>query len=289
MAIILVLTASYMVAEVVGGLMSGSLALLADAGHMLSDAAAIGLALFAMWMADRPATAQRTYGYQRTEILAALVNGSALLAIAGYIIFEAIERFRHPPVVQAKLMMAVAAGGLLMNIVALLVLSRDRHQSLNTRGAWLHVISDALGSVGAIASGALIWAFGWAWADPLASVIIAVLVVHSAWALLKETVAVLMETAPAHIDVDELRQALIADDEVEAVHDLHVWTITSGLVCLSAHVVTHASGDDAQRVLARLTGLANDDFHIGHVTIQLEHESYEHACHPCAPPSATAA
>ena len=281
MAIALALTAAYMFAEVIGGIASGSLALLADAGHMLSDAVALGLALFAMWIAQRPATKHRTYGFHRTEILAALINGGALVAVSGYIFIEAFLRFRTPAPVQGRLMMMIAAGGLVMNLASLAALSGGRSDSLNVRGAWLHVVTDALGSVGAMGSAALIWAFGWTWADPLASVIIGALVIHSAWALLKETVAVLMEHAPGHVDVDQLRDAMAAHDRVEGVHDLHVWTITSGLVCLSAHVVTRANGDEQQLTLAGLTRLVRDKFGIHHVTIQMEHAAYDESCAGC--------
>lgn len=243
LALTLALTSSYMVAEVVGGIMSGSLALLADAGHMASDAAALALALFAMWIAQRPSTAQRTFGYRRTEILAALANGTALMAVALGILFEAYERFEDPPEVRGGLMLAVAAGGLAVNVAALFILHGSRRDSLNVRGAFLHVASDALGSVGAMASGTLIMLYGWRWADPAASAIIALLVIHSAWALLKETVAVLMEAAPDNIDVNAMRQAMRDTELVLAVHDLHVWTITSDQVCMSAHAVTEAGAD----------------------------------------------
>src|SRR5690606_26250496 len=227
----------YMVAEVIGGLLTNSLALLADAGHMLSDAAALALSLFAIWIAQKPATPKHTYGYYRTEILAALVNGATLVAIAIFIFVEAFQRFGEPPEVQGPLMMGVATGGLLINLLGLWILNSGRGESLNVQGAWLHVLTDALGSVGAMTAGGLIWAFGWQWADPVASVTIAMLVVYSAWALLKETVAVLMEGAPGHIGVDEVRGAVRGVPGVQAVHDLHVWTITSGMVAMSGHVV----------------------------------------------------
>ncbi len=282
MTFALVLTATYMVAEVIGGIASGSLALLADAGHMLSDACALGLALFAMWIAGRPAAKHRTYGFHRTEILAALANGAALVAVSGWIFVEAYQRFRDPAPVRSRLMLAIAAGGLVMNLVSLAVLSAGRSESLNMRGAWLHVLTDALGSVGAMGSAALIWGFGWTWADPVASVLIGLLVVHSAWALLKETVAVLMEHAPGHVDVDQLRDAMAAHERVDGVHDLHVWTITSGLVCLSAHVLTRASGAEQQSILTGLTRLVRERFGIHHVTIQIEHAAYnDDGCAGC--------
>ena len=286
LALTLVLTLAYMVAEVVGGLLSGSLALLADAGHMLSDAAALGLALFAMWIAQRPPSARATYGYHRTEILAALANGAALLAVAGYVLYEAYARILNPPEVRGGLMLAVAIGGLAVNLSALLILRGDHGDSLNVRGAWLHVMSDALGSVGAIISGALIVGFGWTWADAVASLVIALLVVHSAWALLKETVAVLMESAPGHVDVDDVRNAIRTARDVRGVHDLHVWTLTSDKVCMSAHVVM-GRGASAQRTLHAVTELVRVRFGIHHCTIQIEDEAFaEHHCDDCEGASA---
>lgn len=262
-----------MLAEVIGGLLTGSLALLADAGHMLSDVASLGLSLFAMWIARRPGPPQRTYGYYRAEILAALVNGSALVVVAIFIFKEACERFTDPPPVAGAAMLAIAAGGLGVNLAGLWILHEHREAGLNVRGAWLHVLSDALGSVGAMTAGVLIWAFGWMWADPLISVVIAGLVVYSAWRLLAETVAVLMEAAPRGIDVDEVREAMSAVPGVLEVHDLHVWTITSGLESLSAHVVASEAADDHQ-VLSALRRMLHDRFGIHHITIQIEPEDF---------------
>lgn len=269
------LVALYMIAEVIGGVLTNSLALLADAGHMLSDAASLALALFAMWIAQRPPTSERTYGYYRAEILAALFNGATLVAISVYIFYEAYQRFTEPPEVLGPLMMAVAGGGLLINLVSLWLLHAGRSENLNMRGAWLHVLGDTLGSVGAISAGALIWAFGWTWADPLVSAIIAMLILFSAWNLLKESVAVLMEGAPGHIDVDEVRDAIRGVDGVLAVHDLHVWTISSGLVALSAHVDVD-SLDGYSEMLGHLRHMLGHEFGIGHTTIQIEPAGYEH-------------
>jgi cobalt-zinc-cadmium efflux system protein len=269
LSIVLVVMAIYMVAEAIGGFLTGSLALLADSGHMLSDVAALLLSLFAIWAAERPARAGRTFGYHRLEILAALANGAILLAISILISVEAIQRFRTPEPVLGGWMLAIAIGGLLANAVGLWLLHAQRHHGLNARAAWLHIMSDALGSVGTIVSAALILAFGWQWADPIASLVIAVLVIHSSWALLKETVAVLMEHAPRHIDVDAVRQAMSALDGVHEVGDLHVWTITSGLESLSAHVCV----DDASRqreFLRAARPMLADRFGIEHVTIQIE-------------------
>lgn len=271
--LVLGLVVFYMIAEVIGGLLTNSLALLADAGHMLSDGAALGLSLFAMWVAQKPATASHTYGYYRTEILAALVNGATLVAISVFVFIEAYQRLGEPPEVQGALMMAVAVGGLVINLAGLKILHGGKTESLNMHGAWLHVLTDALGSMGAIVAGGLIWLFGWYWADPAASVIIALLVLYSAWALLRETVAVLMEGAPGHLDVDDIRGAIWSLEGVESVHDLHVWTITSGMVALSAHVTTcDDTGDGA--LLSRIRGVLHDRFGIDHITIQVEPEDF---------------
>jgi cobalt-zinc-cadmium efflux system protein len=269
LSITLALVSLYMVAELIGGWLSNSLALLADAGHMFADAAALGLALFAIWMAQKPATAERTFGYYRAEILAALLNGTALMVISIFILVEAWRRLRQPPEVDAPLMIAVATGGLVINLVGLWVLSRRRSDSLNLRGAWLHVLSDALGSLQAVLAGALILWLGWHWVDPVASALIALLVAYSAWSLLRDSVAVLMEGSPAHIDVAEVRAALCATPRVIDVHDLHIWTITSGLDSLSAHVIVDAEAPED--LLPVLQQTLHSHFGIDHVTIQLEH------------------
>ena len=258
----------YAGAEVVGGILSGSLALLADAGHMLSDAASLGLALFAMWIARRPRTPGHTYGFHRAEILAALVNGVTLIVIAVFIVREAWQRLQSPPEVAGPLLMAVAAGGLLVNGAGLALLHGGREHSLNLRGAWLHVLTDALGSLQAIAAGALIWAFQWHWADPVASVLIALLVIWSAWSLLRESVDVLLEATPPHLDVMEIRSALQSAAGVDDVHHLHVWTITSGFVALSAHVVPVRT--PPPNLLWQLQQLLADRFGIEHATLQIE-------------------
>lgn len=274
LALTLGLVALYMVAEVVGGLLSGSLALLADAGHMLSDAAALALSLFAIWIAQRPPTPRKTWGYYRIEILAALANGAALVALSVFILVEAVERFRQPGEVRAPLMMAVAAGGLLVNLISLQILSGGKNDNLNIRGAWLHVLTDALGSVQAIVAGGLIWAYGWTWADPVASVLIALLVIYSAWDLLRETVGVLMEGTPRHIDVDEVRDCLICLPGVLAVHDLHIWTITSGMESLSVHVVVD-EGQSYSAALTEVRAILHRRFGIDHMTVQIEPVAFE--------------
>jgi cobalt-zinc-cadmium efflux system protein len=276
LAAVLVLAAAYMLAEVAGGLWTGSLALLADAGHMLADVAALALSLFAAWLARRPPGPGRTFGYLRAEILAALVNGSVLVAVAVGVGIEAVERLRAPTAVAAGPMLAIAAGGLGVNALGLLLLHESRDASLNLRGAWLHLLSDALGSAAAIAGGLAIWAFGWLIADPLASLAIAALVVRSAWSLLRETVAVLMEGAPGHIDVDRVRESIRGLRGVASVHDLHIWTITSGMVALSCHVCSDESEPPA-RLLRAIQQRLREEFGIAHSTVQVEPRDFEEA------------
>lgn len=265
----LVLTSVYLFAEGIGGWWTGSLSLLADAGHMLTDAASLALALFASWLAGRPPNARRTFGYHRAEILAALVNGATLLAACIGIVVEAVERFRAPQPVFAPGMLAIACGGLVVNVLAITVLHSGRGESLNLRGAWLHVVGDALGSVGAILAAMLVWAFGWLWADPAASILIAVLILLSSGRLLAEAVGVLMESAPRGIDVDLVQAAIAATPGVAGLHDLHVWSITTSRVCLSVHVIA-ASGEDPTAILRRVTTTLAERFGIDHTTIQVE-------------------
>jgi cobalt-zinc-cadmium efflux system protein len=250
----LALVLVYMGVEVVGGLLAGSLALIADAGHMFSDAGALGLTLFAMWFARRPLTTQRTYGFYRAEILAALVNGATLVVVAIYIFIEAFDRIRTPPEVQGGLMLAVACGGLLVNAAGLWILRTEDDPNLNMRGAWLHVLTDALGSLQAIVAGALIWAYGWHWVDPLASVLIGLLVIYSSWSLVRQSVASLLELP-----------------HVSNVHDLHVWTITSGFVALSAHV-TCPGGNNHDSLLRAARTMLAERFRIRHTTIQVDRD-----------------
>jgi len=277
LAVILLLTSAYMVAEIVGGLATNSLALLADAGHMFSDVTALGLSVFAIWIAERPPTPKWTYGFYRTEILAALVNGAALVAVSIYVFIEAYRRLLEPPAVMGALMMAVAVGGLLINLAGLWILHSGRKDSLNVHGAWLHILTDALGSVGAVLAGGLIWAFGWNWCDPAISALIGLLVIYSAWRLVAESVAVLMEGAPKGIDVDEVRQVMLETPGVTSMHDLHVWTITSALDSLSAHVVAD-DGQPLAELLLRLRRSLRERFGISHTTIQIEPTDF--ADHP---------
>ena len=282
LSVVLVLTAVYMVAEVLGGWWTGSLALLADAGHMLADVAALALALMAVWFGARPATSSKTFGYHRLEILAALINGVALVLISLFIFYEAYHRWAAPPEVKSTQMILVASGGLLINIVCAWVLHGDRKDDLNVRGAWLHVVGDALGSVGAILAGALMSIYGWYTADPLFSVLIGLLVVWSSWHLIRESTNVLLEGTPAHINLAAVEDAILETDGVENVHDLHIWTITSGREALSAHVI-HAYSTSQPELLKELRTKLHDRFGVDHLTIQMETPDFEdetfHFCH----------
>jgi cobalt-zinc-cadmium efflux system protein len=269
LAATLVLTLGYMLAEIVGGYLADSLSLLADAGHMFSDAAALGLSFFAAWISRRPPTPQHSYGYYRAEILAALANGATLIAISIMIFIEAFHRLSAPPEVAGGLLAAVAAGGLAVNILGLAILHAGKDESLNMRGAWLHLISDALGSVAALSAGGLVWAFGWEWADPVASVVIGILVIVSSWNLLKQAIAILMESTPGHLDVDAVRGAMMSAPGIGEVHDLHIWTITSGMDSLSAHVVL-LPGFENHAALEALRRVLHDEFAIDHITIQID-------------------
>ncbi|MFL5382024.1 MAG: cation diffusion facilitator family transporter [Longimicrobiaceae bacterium] len=277
LSLTLALQAAYLVAEVVGGLAANSLALLADAGHMLSDVAALALSLFAVWIAQKPATGRRTFGYYRTEILAALANAATLIAISIYIFYEAFQRLRAPEPVVGALVVWIAIGGLLVNGIGAALLHGGREHSLNIRGAWLHLMTDAAGNVGVIVGGVLIWAWGLAWADPVVSILIGVLVIWSSWGLLKDSVGVLLEGAPAHVDVGAVRAAVLEVEGVEEVHDLHVWTIASGIEALSCHVVV--GGRDERRasgeILADVHKLLHERFGLHHLTVQIEPRGFK--------------
>ncbi len=271
-----------MLAEVVGGWMSNSLALLADAGHMFSDAAALTVSLGAIWAASLPPTTGRTFGFQRAEVLAAAVNAGALVVIACFVVVEALGRLSAPPEVDAPTALLVATGGLLVNLAALRLLHGDHDHDLNVRGAWLHVLGDTLGSVGAIASALAIWTMGWRWADPAASLLIAALIVSSGVVLLGQAVHVLMEGTPSHLDVDEVRRAMHAVEGVREVHDLHIWTITSGMHSLTGHVVTE-DGAATQTVLRDVREVLSRRFELEHTTIQVEAPGFRACREHCEP------
>lgn len=270
-----------MVAEAVGGWLTNSLALLADAGHMLTDVAAMALTLAAIWFAGRPATDRKTYGYYRLEILAAFVNGIALVLISIFVVYEAFERLSSPPVIRGFELMLIAIGGLMINLICAGLLHGGHRHDLNLRGAWLHVIGDALGSVTAIVAGILIVSFGWVWADAVCSVLISLIIVYSAWNLIKESVNVLLEGTPSHINLKAVEESIRSTRDVADVHDLHVWTITSGMDALSVHII-HSQQVPQKELLRTLRKKLHDEFGIDHLTIQLETlESEESQAHPC--------
>jgi len=263
------ITVAFLVAEVVGGVLTNSLALLADAGHMLSDAAALGLGMFAIWMALRPATATRTYGFHRVEVLAALANGALLVAVAAFIFWQASQRLQEPPEVRSLPMLLVAIAGLGANVAGGSLLFRHSKESLNVRAAFLHLLADALGSAGAVAAGIVMLTTGWFLADPIVSVFIGVLVLISAWQLLRESLWVLLEAVPPHMDAGQIEAALKEAGGVEGVHDLHIWTVTSGFVALTCHTELNANCD-IQKVIGALCQMLHERYGIQHVTIQPE-------------------
>ncbi len=286
---VLGLTFIYAIAEVVGGVWTGSLALLADAGHMFTDVASLALALGALWMAQRPATVRHTYAYGRVEILAALLNGLFMWAIVAWIGYEAVERLRAVPAIRTGPMLAVATGGLVVNAVAYAILHRGAdvgERSLNLRGAGLHILGDMLGSIGAMTAAIVIELTGWAAADPLASLLIGVLILFSSWRIVRDAIHILLEGTPHGLDVEDLIASMREADGVAGVHDLHVWTITSGYPALSAHVVCdHNVARDM--LLARLNRLLRERYGITHTTIQLESETPADHARPMARPIQT--
>jgi cobalt-zinc-cadmium efflux system protein len=268
----LAVSALLCIVEIVGGFLTNSLGLLSDAAHMFTDVAALALSLFALWICARPASETKTFGYYRAEILAALVNGVVLWVIVAVIVLEAWERFLDPPVVAGWGMAVIAALGLGVNVFVAARLHRHRQGSLNLRGAYLHVLSDLLGSVGALLAAAIILVTGWNGADAVVSVLIAALILYSSWQLVREAVDVLMEAVPAHVDLERLERALREVAGVAEVHDLHVWTLTTGRYALSAHAVAAGTVHD-DGILAAMTTVCARDFGIEHVTIQIEHEN----------------
>ena len=270
---------AFMLVEVAGGFATNSLALLSDAGHMLSDAAALGLSLFAFKFGERKGNLQKTFGYRRIEILAATINALALVAIAVLIVIEAARRFQNPPEVATAGMLVISTLGLAVNIVVALYMLRggDVRKNVNMRGAYLHVLGDALGSVGAIAAALAMMCFGWGWADAAASVLVAALIVKSGWSVLKESLNILMEGSPKGVSLDALVAQISGVDGVLSVHDLHVWSITSGANALTAHIVVSGelSVREAERIMAEIS---HEMEHLGitHTTLQLE--SSENEC-----------
>lgn len=272
----LALSAAYCAAELVGGILTNSLALQSDAAHMFTDVIALGLALFGVWVAGRPASDSKTFGYYRAEILIALVNGVVLWLVVVFVLWEAWQRLLAPPAVRGEGVLLIAVMGLVINVVAARLLSDAATDSLSVRGALLHVTSDLLGSVGVLVSGVVIVFTGWMAVDALASVAIATLILFSSWTLIRDAVDVLMEAVPRHIDLDELRRTLEDVPGALEVHDLHVWSLTTGRYALSAHTVVE-DGAASDRVLADMTERLADRFDILHVTIQLEIRNRRHA------------
>jgi cobalt-zinc-cadmium efflux system protein len=270
LATALAITATYTVAEIIGGLITGSLALLADAGHMLSDNFSLGLALFAFWLSAKPPTPERSFGFKRAEILAALINGVMLVAISIWIFYEAYHRFQDPPEILGGWMMAVAVIGLFVNVAAALVLSRSGGESLNLQGALRHVLADLAGSAGVIAAALIIVLTGWLYADPIISVLIGFLVLVSSWKLLRDSVSILLEQSPLGMDANEVGRKMVSVEGVEEVHDLHIWEITSDFPALAAHVLVgndqdcHERRREIEKVLYR-------EFGIEHTTLQIDH------------------
>ena len=258
-----------MLVEAVGGWLTNSLALIADAGHMLTDVAALSLTLGAIWFGARPATAKKTFGYYRLEILAAFVNGIALVLLSIWVIYEAVQRWQSPPAIDGTRLTFIAAGGLVINIIAAKLLHSGHKHDLNMRGAWLHVMGDLLGSVTAIVAGILIIAFGWLWADPLCSVLISLIIIFGSWRLIMESVNVLLEGTPTHINLSAVEGTILDTDGVDGVHDLHVWTISSGIEALSAHI-SHDESVAHSELLVKVRERLHERFGIDHLTIQME-------------------
>lgn len=262
-----------MIAEVIGGYLANSLALLSDAGHMFSDVAALALSWLAITFSARPATVRKTYGFHRLEILAALINGITLIALAIFIIYEAYRRFQAQAEVQGQVLMAISLGGLAVNLISVWLLSRSRHENLNVRGAFLHVVGDLLGSLAAIAAGGLIIWKRWYWADPLFSVAISGLIVFNSWRLVAEAVNILLEGTPSHINATAVEQALRGVEGVKGIHDLHIWTITSGRYAVTAHVVVQ-DPRESKRILREMQSLLATRFELTHSTIQIEDPTF---------------
>jgi len=277
----LTITAIFFVVELIGGILTNSLALLSDAGHMFTDVLALGMSVFAMWLARRPPTKSHTFGYHRFEIFAAFLNGLTLAGISVYIFFEAYHRFLDPPDVAGLPMMVIAVFGLFVNIASGYILHQSKDDSLNVKGAYLHVLGDALGSIGAILAGVIMWTTGWMYADPLFSVIIGILIVVSSWRLLQDTFHVLMQGTPPDIEPEEVQEAIAGIDCVVGVHDLHIWTLTSGINAMTVHVnvdesVSQKLHDD---IIRNIRELALEMFSIQHTTVQLElDDNGDHQC-----------
>lgn len=269
----LVINLIFLVVEVIGGILTNSLALLADAGHMLTDVGALALAIFVAHLARKPATPGRTYGLLRAEVLGAFVNGATLVIIVGFILWEAWERLGSRQTVDGPVMILIAVLGLLANVVSAFILAKGREENVNLKGAFLHMIADALGSVGAIIAGLVIWTTGWIPIDTIASVVIGILILWSSWGFLKQTINILLEATPENIDYLDVKNSLEKMEHIDTVHDLHIWTITSGVPVLSAHIKLStccANTDHWQNCLGDAQNLIKEKFGIEHTTLQIE-------------------
>jgi cobalt-zinc-cadmium efflux system protein len=278
----LALTCGVTVVEVIGGLWAGSLALIADAAHMLTDAAGLALALFAIRFAARPATPQKTYGYLRAEILSALVNAIVLLLLSGYILYEAYQRVVSPPEILTTPMLIVAVVGLVANFASMRLLASGAEESINVKGAYFEVFSDMLGSLGVIIAALIVMLTGWTLADPIVAAAIGLFIVPRTWTLLKQATHILLEGTPAEMDLELLKSRLMTIDGVVAVHDLHVWTITSGFDSMTGHVVVRDMSQ-CRRILSEARALLMREFNLSHVTLQIEDEDFwqnEKSLHP---------
>jgi cobalt-zinc-cadmium efflux system protein len=269
---VLAITGSFMIIEAVGGWLTGSLSLVADAGHMLGDVAALALAVFAMWLSSKPANSSRTFGYHRSEILAALANSVMLVLISIFVFGEAISRFSNPPEVQSVPMLIVATAGLVVNLISMRLLTDGAEKSLNAKAAYLEVFSDMIASAGVIVASIIMITTKWYLADPLLSALLSIFILWRTWGLLKESIDILMENAPGHVNLSELTAAMAAVPGVVAVHDLHVWTITSGMIAMSGHVAIQENADP-EPILDQLKDLLEHEYEINHTTIQLEREN----------------
>jgi cobalt-zinc-cadmium efflux system protein len=269
--ITMVIVAGVMIAEIIGGFISPSLALISDAGHMMVDALALGLSLFAVYMAKRPSTLTRTFGYHRVEIMAALANGSILVLVAAFIFFESYQRFQEPSDVQTPIMLLTACIGLLANVAGILLLRRGSHASLNIRGAFWHVLGDTISSVGVITAAIIIMVTGWEYADPVVAIVIGVIILWGAVRLVRDSVDILMESVPKHIKVEEVVDSIRHIPGVQDIHDIHVWTITSGIIALSAHLmIEDQMVSHSTEVRSQVNHMLEEKYSITHTTLQLE-------------------
>jgi cobalt-zinc-cadmium efflux system protein len=263
------LTSAFMVVEFIGGLLTNSLALMADAGHMLTDAAALVLSAFALWFSTRPATEAKTYGFYRVEILSALVNGIGLGTISMIIFYNAYQRLSNPPEVRTQLMLIIAIAGFFVNLFGAWLLHKVHDSNLNLKGAFLHIVGDAISSVGAILAGILMWLGNWYWADPMASILVGLLILYNAWGLVRDSVDILLEGTPSHINLESVKTDMLKISGVQSIHDLHIWTLTSGLHALSCHAVI-SDAESNHKILKDLSYKIKDQYHFEHATIQLE-------------------